>query len=354
MIEEARETNSATMETRAIEPAITIGIPVFNREVLVRKALESALRQPGSDLEILVVDNASTDRTWEVLNSYHDPRLRLVRNERNLGLFGNFNRCIMLARGRYVMTLCSDDVLLDGFIAPARRLLDQDPDLGIVSSRGRAIDERRGTTFPLGSNLPAGIYARGDAIAAALWALSTFYTNPFNYPSGMLLRTAIARASHGMDESLGFGADVKLYLDMLRSSSLAILDVMGCEVLMHAEQENEKITRDLRHIREYTDHFMTHAGVLEQRGLTRYTRAHVGGYLLGNWAKLRRGGRHEVASACMALFREHHHVFAPALRGLMHSLRRRSALRRTGRLTSPVPVRPLPAPFGLAALEHIR
>ena len=342
------------MEVKAIEPVITIGIPVFNREDLVRKALESALRQPEPDMEILVVDNASTDRTWEVVNSYHDRRLRLVRNDRNFGLFGNFNRCIALARGRYLMTLCSDDVLLDGFLAPARRLLDQDPGLGIVSSRGRAIDEKRGTTFALGGNLPAGIYAGEDAIAAVLWAFSTYYVNPFNYPSGMLLRTEIARARGGMDEALGFAADVKLYLDMLRGSSLAILDLVGCEVLIHAGQENEKITRDLRHIREYTDHFTRHAAVLEHKGLTRYTRAHVGGYLLGCWAKLRRKGRHEVASACMGLFRERKHTFAPAVRGLLDSLRRRSALRRTGRLTSPVAVRPLPAMATLAGIEHVR
>jgi len=333
---------------------ITIGIPVFNREDLVRKALESALRQPEPDLEILVVDNASTDRTWEIVNSYHERRLRLVRNDRNLGLFGNFNRCITLARGRYVVTLCSDDVLLDGFLAPARRLFDNDPDLGIVSSRGRAIDARPGTTSTLGGNLPAGIYACDDAIAAVLWALSTYYANPFNYPSGMMLRTGIARARGGMDESLGFAADVKLYLDMLRGSSLAILDLVGCEVLMHAGQEGQKIFHDLRHLREYADHFARHASVLETRGLSSYTRAHVGGYLLGNWAKLRRSGHHDVAKACMDLFHERHHSLAPAVRGLMDSMRRRSALRRTGRLTSPVPVRPLPASVRLAGLDHAR
>lgn len=340
------------MEGRTIEPVITIGIPVFNREDLVRKALESALRQPGEDLEILVVDDQSTDRAWEVVNSYHDRRLRLVRNERNLGLFGNFNRCINLARGRYVLTLCTDDLLLDGFLEPARQLLEQDAGLGLVSSRGRAINLRRGTTFTLGGNLPAGIYSGEDGIAAALWALSTYYVNPFNYPSGILLRTECARACGGMDESLGFAADVKLYLDMLRRSSLAILDIVGCEVLIHPGQEGHKIFNDLRHLIEFSDHFARHAAVLEARGLSGYTRSHVGGYLLGNWAKLRRRGRHDVANRCMALFRERRHAFAPAVRGLMDSLRRRSALRRTGRLTSPVPVRPLPAAAGLAALRN--
>ena len=138
-------TSAAAASPRArsttIEPTITIAIPVYNREHLVKKALESALRQPERDLEVLVVDNASTDGTWEVLSSFPDPRLRLVRNDRNLGLFGNFNRCIFLARGRYVVTLCSDDMLLDGFLAPARRLLDTHPEVGLVSSRGRGLND---------------------------------------------------------------------------------------------------------------------------------------------------------------------------------------------------------------------
>ena len=176
--------------------------------------------------------------------------------------------------------------------------------------------------------------------------------NPFNYPSGILMRTAVARACGGMDETMAFAADVKLYLQMLEQSALAILDVQGCEVLIHSGQENEKIFQDLRHIREYADHFARYAAVLEHRDLARYARAHVGGYLLGSYAKLRRMGRTDVAADCMSLFRERRHALAPALRGLMDSLKRRAALRRTGRLTSPVPVRPLPALAGLAALEH--
>jgi len=335
-------------------PAVTISIPVFEREVLVRKALESALRQPEADLEILVVDNASTDRTWDVLHEYRDPRLRLVRNDRNLGLFGNFNRCLSLARGRYVTTLCSDDALEDGFLAPARRVLDANPNVAMVSSRGRAVDERRGGTFALGSNLPAGIYAAEDAIAAVLWAFATFYTNPFNYPSGILLRADAARNAGLMDESLGFAADMKLYLAMLEKGGLAILDTVGCEVLIHTGQENEKIFRDARHIREFSDHFVRYRELLERQGLGPHVRAHVGGYLLGSYARLRRRGHVAVAGQCMALFRERRLAFAASLRGLLDSLRRRRTLRNGGRLESPVPVAPLPPGTGVAVLEEAR
>ena len=67
----------------------TVAIPVYNRRDLVQRALQSVLTQDIDDLDILVVDNCSDDGTWEALTAYRDPRLRLVRNERNVGLFGN-------------------------------------------------------------------------------------------------------------------------------------------------------------------------------------------------------------------------------------------------------------------------
>jgi len=323
---------------------ITIGIPVFNREALVKIALESALRQPQEDIEILVVDNASTDGTWDVLNAYRDPRLRLVRNDRNLGLFGNFNRCICLARGRYVLTLCSDDVLSDGFLEPARRLLDARPDVAIVSSRGRATDEVKGVSFPLGNTLPAGIYAAKDAIVATLWALATYYHNPFNYPSGVLVRATAAQARGGMDETLGFASDVKLYLSILEENGLAILDRPGCEVLVHTGAQALQSFGDSRWVREIAGLFDPYLDLLAARGTAAHARAHLGGYLLGTTVRRAALGQRAVADVFFAEFRRRGYPVLPSLAGLADSLRLRARLRRDGPATSPTPVRPQPLP----------
>lgn len=321
--------------TSPATPAITVAIPVYNRPELVRTALESALRQPQPDLEVLVVDNASDDGTWEVLQSYRDPRLRLVRNERNVGLFGNFNRCLSLARAPYVVTLCSDDALLDGFLAPARALLDRHPEVSLVSSRGVARFTATGRTQPLGAALPAGIYAPGDAVVATLWSLCTYYANPFNYPSGILVRAEVARAAGLMDESLAFQADLKLYFRMLETTGLAILDSPGCEVLIHPGQENDRIYRDTRLLEEWLDHFDRYADLVAARGMTEYFRAHVAGYLVGTSLKLRRAGNPR-ATAWLAAVERHGYPRLAGWWAAAHSWLCRAALRR-GRRTSPVP-----------------
>lgn len=95
------------------EPRVSICVPTYNGEEFLREALESASAQSFPDLEILVVDDGSTDRTVEIVERHggRDPRLRLVRNERNLGLVGNWNRAWELARGTWIKFLFQDDLL---------------------------------------------------------------------------------------------------------------------------------------------------------------------------------------------------------------------------------------------------
>ena len=113
-------------------PAVSICIPTWNRAGMVGDAIRSALAQTYRDTEVLVVDNASTDTTADVVASFRDPRLRYVRNDRNLGLFGNFNRCITLAQGKYLHILHSDDLIPPGFTALSVQFLEEHPEVAFT------------------------------------------------------------------------------------------------------------------------------------------------------------------------------------------------------------------------------
>jgi len=92
-------------------PLVSILIPVFNREELVIAALESALSQTYPNYEVVVVDNCSVDRTFDVIQEYarKDSRVRVFRNERNVGPVRNWKRCAEYSRGKFVKMLYSDD-----------------------------------------------------------------------------------------------------------------------------------------------------------------------------------------------------------------------------------------------------
>lgn len=92
-------------------PEVSVCIPVYNREHQIGDAMRSVLAQDFGDYEILVLDDGSTDGTCAQVAGFADPRIRIEANPGNLGIPASRNRCLELARGRYIAWLDSDDVM---------------------------------------------------------------------------------------------------------------------------------------------------------------------------------------------------------------------------------------------------
>src|SRR3954471_23326221 len=91
---------------------------VYNREQYIAQSIERVLRQTFSDFELIVADDRSTDRTVEVAESYlSDSRVRIVRNDRNLGDYPNRNHAATFARGEFLKYHDSDDVMYPDCLA---------------------------------------------------------------------------------------------------------------------------------------------------------------------------------------------------------------------------------------------
>jgi len=219
---------------------VSVCIPVFNRRDLVGDALRSALEQDVPGYEVIVVDNCSIDGTWEYLQNFTDPRLRLYRNESNIGLYGNFNRCGELAKGEYVLFLCSDDRLIPGFVERALAQMRSHPNSVLLSSRGRVLGPDGHTLGQTGNYFPAGLYD-GDSVATAcLWTMLWAGTNPFNYPSGALFRADALKKELPFQARFGTPADIDIYLRTLQNGELIVVDEVGCEVIGHGGQYSSK------------------------------------------------------------------------------------------------------------------
>ena len=146
-------------------PFVSICIPTYNRADMVGDAITSALSQTYPVLEVVVVDNASTDGTAEVVASFSDPRLRFVRNEKNLGLFGNFNRCIELARGSLIHILHSDDTIPPGFTSACVDFVLAHPEVAMTFTS--AITESAEGIRPAATG-ESGIYPPPEGFRAIL------------------------------------------------------------------------------------------------------------------------------------------------------------------------------------------
>jgi glycosyltransferase involved in cell wall biosynthesis len=118
----------------ARQPLVSVCIPTFNSSRWIGEALASALAQEYANLEVVVVDNASTDDTVARVAALEDPRVFIQVNPRNVGAVRNFNRCIRMARGEYVKLLMSDDLLFPDCARRMVELFEGRPDMGLVFS----------------------------------------------------------------------------------------------------------------------------------------------------------------------------------------------------------------------------
>lgn len=126
-------------------PLVSVVIPTYNRAHLLGRALKSVLFQTYEHLDVIVVDDASTDNTEEVLASFRDRRLRYIRHERNKGGSAARNTGIALSEGEYIAFLDSDDEWLPYKVEKHLRVFSEDPGCGVVFSAHIEID-RHGLT----------------------------------------------------------------------------------------------------------------------------------------------------------------------------------------------------------------
>lgn len=126
---------------------VSIVMPTYNRAGMIGRSIESVLCQTYTNLELIIVDDASTDNTQAVVERYRDPRIRYVRNEKNIRASASRNRGMKMAEGRFISFLDSDDEMLPEKIELQVQLFETStvPNLGVVSC-GR-VDYRNGVKY---------------------------------------------------------------------------------------------------------------------------------------------------------------------------------------------------------------
>jgi len=124
------------------KPRVSIGMPVYNCERYVADAIDSHLRQTFTDFELVITDNASTDRSGDICRAYaaRDPRIKYHRSSENIGAGGNFGRCFALSQGEYFRWTPSDDVVGPELLELCVEVLDRDPSVLLAYPRTRLID----------------------------------------------------------------------------------------------------------------------------------------------------------------------------------------------------------------------
>lgn len=125
---------------------VSICIPNFNKAKYLPLAIKSALDQSFEEIEVIVIDNCSTDNSWEIIESFSDVRLKKIRNAENVGMVGNFKLALAHTTTEYCTFLSSDDVLFSNAIQNLYSLLTKDNDAGFVFGNVAYSGNRNGRT----------------------------------------------------------------------------------------------------------------------------------------------------------------------------------------------------------------
>jgi glycosyltransferase involved in cell wall biosynthesis len=189
------------------EPRVSFVVPTYNYATYLARAVESLLAQSFTSLEVIVIDDASTDNTAEILERYAaERRVRVYRHSQNIGHIATYNEGLGMARGEFIGLLSADDLCLRAdAVARQVALFDADSQVGFVYAPQVFIDEKDQVTQVWGSHAEDGIHEGLDLFRRLVFG-------NFVPASGPLVRATAHDEIGYYDERLPHAADWDLWL----------------------------------------------------------------------------------------------------------------------------------------------
>lgn len=164
------------------EPLISVILPVYNVERYVAAAIQSVLNQTYRNFELIILNDASTDGSKEIIFSFTDSRIRYVENERNLMLIKTLNKGVGLAKGKYIARMDADDICVPSRFERQICFLERDQTYIMCGSWAKIIDSDGNKT---------GRIKRIDS--DGLLKVNMLFTTPFVHPTVMIRTDALKK-----------------------------------------------------------------------------------------------------------------------------------------------------------------
>lgn len=207
------------------KPTVTVLMPVYNSALYVSEAINSILKQSYSNFEFLIIDDASTDNSVEIIRKFKDERIRLIRNEKNLRLVGVLNKGIDIAEGKYIVRMDSDDISLPDRLKKQVDFMNANCEIGMSGGWMRNFGESKNLNiYPLSY----------DEIKATI-----LFKNPFSHPTMIMRKDVLDRYNLRYNIDYAYVEDYELWLRSFEKIKMANIP----EVLLLYRIGNNNISR---------------------------------------------------------------------------------------------------------------
>lgn len=219
-------------------PVVSVLMPVYNADKYVKEAINSILNQTYKDFELVVLNDASSDSSKDIIHSFQDARIRYIENEQNGGLSFSRNRLLSEATGQYIAWLDADDIAYPARLEEEVRFLDEHKEHAMVASWARLIDaEGRPTGNFIKSYIP-------DAYLSALLLFVNYFVQ-----SSVMIRRRFLPDVHYRPE-FPPTEDYELWVRIAANHPVAILDKTLVDYRIHTtnisstqQQKSEKAVK---------------------------------------------------------------------------------------------------------------
>ena len=255
---------------------IDIMLPYYGDVALMQTAVRSVLAQSDPDWRLTVVDDGKEPGVPEWFAALDDPRVAYQRNEHNLGVTGNFNKCRDLASADFMVMMGTDDVMLPGYVARIRRIVKQYPDVGIIQPGVEVIDSAGHVVNTIADQAKARVYQPrfigtvlmgGEELAASLLRGCWFY-----FPSLCWRTEAIKKASFRPD--LYVIQDLAIVIDLIEAgATMALDDEVVFQYRRHAESVSSVEAMAGKRFAEARRYFVGAAAQMEALGWPKAAKA---------------------------------------------------------------------------------
>ena len=216
------------------KPLISVCIPVFNCEKFIDQTIRSVLQQSFQDFELLIIDNASTDKTIEIIKGFSDARIRCIRNERNLGMMGNWNKCLDEATGDYLKILPADDLIYPTCLEEQVAVFQNHRNVAltccsrdIIDIAGKALIRR---SFAGVEGLISGSQAVRKIVRSG--------TNRLGEPGAILFKRSLISAVNHFSDQYPYVIDLGLWIKLLAQGDLFVIQKPLCAFRVSPQSES--------------------------------------------------------------------------------------------------------------------
>jgi glycosyltransferase involved in cell wall biosynthesis len=190
-------------------PLISVILPAYNAEKFIKEAVQSILDQTVNDFELIVINDASTDGTLDILQSFNDSRISIINNEINLKVVKSLNKGLELAKGEFIARMDADDISLPNRFEKQLQYFKQHPEVDICGTWVEVFD---------GGNAVFKPYEKHEDIRANL-----LFLNEIVHPSVMMRKSSLINHHLSYEESFINAEDYGLWvaaMDKLRFANV--------------------------------------------------------------------------------------------------------------------------------------